>query len=202
MILDYIKYKNWSRRNIVVAACVPIMMIALYNWFATPHLHYLQAAQRYEKTVGEIEKTSKIIGAEIQISQEKLDKVSKQFRQERMEFFGIDEAKSFLWNIQSEVEKNGCFVNTLTFSPAIQIVAKDDNSIDIQQYQVNLSVIGQYEGIVKLLDFLQSRKEKVWVDTIELRLRDNVTKLLACDLSLSVYSLEVKEVYNDVKVEK
>ena len=194
MIFDYIKHTNWSRRNIVIAACVPIAMVALYNWFVTPHLQYLQAAQRYENAADQIEKTNKIIGIELRIGQEKLDEISEQFRQKRQEFFGIDDAAGFLGSIQSKAEKSQCLVNTLKFQPARQIAVCDNNSADIRQYQVNLSVSGQYQNIVKLLDSLQNRKEKVWIDTIDLCLKDQTTGLLVCNLSLSIYTLKVKEI--------
>jgi hypothetical protein len=194
VVLDYIKHISWSKRNVIAAACVLIAMVALYHWFVTPHSQYLLAAERYEKAIGEIGKVNRIMDAELQIGRKKLDEISEQFRQKRQEFFEIDDAKSFLENIQAKAEKSGCFVDTFRFSPAKEIAVEDDNSIDMRQYQVNLSVSGQYQDIVKLLDSLQNRKEKVWIDTIGLRLKDQTTGLLVCDLSLSIYTLKVKEI--------
>jgi hypothetical protein len=65
-----------------------------------------------------------------------------------------------------------------------------------------LSVSGQYQDIVKLLDSLQNRKQKVWIDTINLHLKDQTTSLLVCDLSLSIYTLKVKEIQSHVDTEK
>jgi hypothetical protein len=67
---------------------------------------------------------------------------------------------------------------------------------------VNLTVSGQYRDIVKFLDSLQNRKEKVWIDMINLRLKDQTTGSLACDLSVSIYTLKIKEIMSDVKIEK
>ena len=50
------------------------------------------------------------------------------------------------------------------------------------------------KDIVKFLDSLQNRKEKVWIDMINLRLKDQTTGFLVCDLSLSIYTLKVKEI--------
>lgn len=183
---------GWSARNIVFAACVLVAVIASYNWFVTPHSQYLLAAEKYEDVAEEVEKTTEIINTELQLSRKKLDKTSEQFRQKREEFFEVDAARSFLEDIQSKAEKNKCFVETLKFLPATQIGVSDSNPIDIRQYRVNLSVSGQYQDIVKLLDSLQNRKQKVWIDTINLRLKDQTTSLLVCDLSLSIYTLKVK----------
>lgn len=194
MILDYIKYTGWSKRNMFIAACVPIAMVALYNWFITPHLQCLRAAQSYENAVEEAEKTNRIVDAEIQIYQKKLGKISEQFRQKGQEFFGMDDAFGFLGSIQSKAEKNQCFVSKLYFLPAKQLAVSDNNSVDIWQYQVNFTVAGQYQNIVKLLDSLQNRKEKVWIDAIDLRLNDQTTGMLICNLSVSIYTLKVKEI--------
>ena len=183
----------------IIAACVLIAMVALYNWFVTPHSQYLLAAERYGNTIEEIEKTTRIINAELQLGQKKLDEISEQFRQKRQEFFEIDDARSFLEGIQARAEKSGCFVDTLRFSPAREVTVKDNNFIDIQQYQVNLSVIGQYQNIVQLLNSLQNRKQKVWIDTINLHLKDQTTGFLVCDLSLSIYTLKIKENADNVK---
>jgi hypothetical protein len=178
----------------VVAACVLIAMVALYNWFVTPHSQYLLAAEKYENVAEKIEKTIEIINIELQTNRERLDEISEQFRQKRQEFFEIDDAKSFLEDIQSKAEKKQCFVDSLKLLPAKQIAVEDNNSADIRQYQVNLAVIGQYQDIVKLLDSLQNRKQKVWIDTINLHLKDQTTGLLVCDLSLSIYTLKIKEI--------
>lgn len=181
-----------------MVACVLIAMVALYNWFARPHLQYLMAAQKYQNSAEEIEKTNKIINTELTLAQKKLDEFSEQFRQKRQEFFEIDDAESFLEDIQSKAEKNQCFVDSFRVLPAKQIAVEDNNSVDIRRYQVNLTVSGQYQDIVKLLDSLQNRKQKVRIDTINLHLKDQTTGLLVCDLSLSIYTLEVKEIQNHV----
>jgi flagellar biosynthesis/type III secretory pathway chaperone len=178
----------------IVAVIVLIALIALYRWSITPHLQYLLAADKYGIVTKEIEKTTKNIDKELQISRRRLDEISEQFRQEKQEFFEIDAAKSFLENLQSTVEGKRCFVETLKFLPAKQITVEDGNSLDIQQYHVNLAVSGRYQDITELLDSLQNRKQKVWIDTINLHLKDQAADYLLCDMSLSIYVLKGKEI--------
>jgi len=184
-----------------VAACVPIAMVAMYNWFVSPQLQYLKAAQKYEDSVDKVEKTNKIIDTQIQAGSRKLDEISQQFEQKKQEFFDIETARTFLGSIQSKAEKNQCVVDTLKFMPANQI-ANNSSSIDIKQHRAILTITGQYPDIVKLLDSLQNRKQKVWIDTITLHLKDQESGLLVCDVSLSIYTLQVKEIISDVKTEK
>src|SRR4030042_996566 len=122
MILDYIKRIGWSKGNMIIAACVLIAMIALYRWFVMPHSRYLLAAEKYKNAAEEVEKTTRTISTEIQLSQRKLDEISQQFQQKRQEFFEVDDAKSFLGDIQAKAEKSGCFVDALRFLPTREIV--------------------------------------------------------------------------------
>ncbi len=202
MIFDNIKYQGWSKRNIFVAALVPIAVVAFYNWFVTPHLQYLQAAQGYEKVAGRVEETCKSINTKLLRGQKELDSVSGQFRQERQKFFEVGDTRKFLESIQSSAEKNRCLVDTLKFLPPRQVAVNNGASVDMQQYQANLAVSGKYQNIIKLLDSLQSGKQKVWIDTLNLRHKAQMSDILICDLSLSIYTLKVKEIVSDVKTEK
>jgi hypothetical protein len=201
MIKDLIRHRNFSRRNVVIAALVLIAAVAMYNWFAAPYSRYLLAAERYVNAANEMEKTKKMIDAELKLKQKKIDELSKNLELVRQDFFTVDDAASFLESIQTKAEKSGCFVDKLSFSPVKQVSAADSNAPDIKKYQVNLSAIGQYADIVVLLDSLQNRQQKVWIDTLKLHLRDTVSDYLVCDVSLSIYTLKIKENANNVNVQ-
>lgn len=194
MILNYIRrIVNWSGKNLMVAACVLVVMAGLYKWSLTPHVQYLQAAENYRSSAREVEKTSKVINKELGEGRRELNEVSQRFQQGKQRFFEINTAENFLESLKPAIEKEGCYVNSLKILPTKDIEVKEVNCIDIRQYQMNLSITGQYQNIVKLLDFLQNRKQKVWVDNINLYLKDLSSGTLGCDLSLSVYALTVKE---------
>jgi hypothetical protein len=201
MINDLIEYRDFSGKNVVIAALVLIAMLAMYNWFAAPYSRYLLAAERYVNAANEMEKTKKLIDIELRIKQKKIDELSKNFELIRRDFFTVDDAADFLESIQAKAEKSGCFVDNLSFSPAKRVSAADSNAPDIREYQVNLSVVGQYADIVVLLDSLQNRQQKVWIDKLKLHLRDTVSGYLVCDVSLSIYTLKIKESTNNVNAQ-
>jgi hypothetical protein len=198
MIKELIRLQDISRRNVVAVAFVLISVIAIYNWFVTPHSNYLMAAEKYNIVARDMERTGKMIESELKLKQKKIDEITGQFDSAKQEFFDAETAKTFLAGIQSQAEKNKCFVDTLKFSPAKQIITADANNIDIKEYQVNLGVIGQYADIVMLLDSLQNRQQKVWIDNIKLQLKDPASGYLVCDAVMSFYTLKVKERINNV----
>ncbi|MDD5134257.1 MAG: hypothetical protein PHP01_02445 [Phycisphaerae bacterium] len=202
MISDLIRHRDFSKKNVVIATLVLIAIVAMYNWFATPYSSYLLAAEKYVNAANEMEKTKKMIDVDLRLKQKKIDELSGKFDLISQDFFTVDEAKSFLESIQAKIEKSGCFVDKLSFSPAKQVSASDGNIPDIEEYRVNLSVIGQYVDIVILLDSLQNRQQKVWVDKLKLKLKDISSGHLVCDVSLSIYTLKVKENANNVSAQK
>lgn len=204
MIKSYFKNPNFLRRNIIAAAIVPIIMLALYNWFVSPQIQYIKASQKFKDSADRVAKTYQSISSQIQTGAKKCQEVSQQFEREKEEFFDADSARVYLGGIGAKAEKNRCSVDNLKFLPAKQVTNKTD-SVDIQQYQAILTVTGQYPNIIKLLDSLQNggaSGEKVWIDNISLHLKDQTSGLLVCDMSLSLYTLRVKEIIRNVSNKK
>ena len=156
----------------MAAAIMFICTFAAYNWFIKPHTQYLKAAQEYRATIDSIEKKSESINKELTKQQKKLEELTCQLELQKQSFFNADQAKSFLTDIQSVAEKSGCLVVNLKLSPARDVAVKGSNSLDIRQYQTNMSVTGNYGNIVKFLNTLQNRTARVWVDSINISMKN------------------------------
>ncbi len=176
-----------------------IGIIAMYNWFISPNTKYLAAAQKYSKMMDSTEKQSKIILSELELRRKKLDNLTQEFEQKKQVFFDIDQAKTFLSGLQSESEKSGCPVTNLQFRPLQNIAVKDNNSIDIGQYRIVMTFLGSYGNIVQFLNTLQNRPVKVWVDEINIGTKPSTNGYLSCDITLSIFTLKVKENKSNVK---
>jgi hypothetical protein len=149
-----------------------------------------------------MEKTAVMLNSELRLKQKKLGELTERFNSAKQEFFDVESAKVFMASIQMQAEQNRCFVETLRFAPARQIAVKDPNNIDIKEYQVSLGVIGQYIDIVMLLNSLQNRPEKVWLDNIRLQLKDQANGWLVCDVEMSLYTLKIMESTTNVNTQK
>ncbi|MBU1259719.1 MAG: type 4a pilus biogenesis protein PilO [Planctomycetes bacterium] len=188
------KYSDYSKRNILTAAILLIGFVAIYNWFITPQTQYLAAAQKYHDTMDTREKIGRLITTQLKLRRQKLDELTQKFESEKQVFFKIEQAKSFLSGIQSIAEKNGCQVVNLRLSPSREITVKDNNSIEIYQYQADMSLLGGYGNIVKFLNTIQNKPAKVWIDTISVSMKQAATSgYLSCNITLSIYTLKVKE---------
>jgi len=188
-----IKLSDKPKKNIMIASILLILTVALYNWFVRPHEKYLMAAQKYEATLESLDKKSKIINSELVLSRKKLDSLDNKFEQQKQSFFNISEIKDFLSGIQSTAEKSGCMVENLKLLPSREVSLKTDSAIEIYQYQANLSILGGYGNIVKCLNTIQNRPQKVWVESLNLDTKNPESGYLSCDVTFSIYTLKVKE---------
>jgi Tfp pilus assembly protein PilO len=193
------KYSEYSKRNILAAAILLIAFVAIYNWFISPQTRYLAAAQKYHETIDSREQTGKLLTAQLKLRQKKLDELTQKFESDKQVFFEVEDAKTFLTGIQSLAETSGCQITNLKLSPQKPIIVKDNESVDINQYQVNMSLLGGYGNIVKFLNTLQNRPAKVWIDTINISMKQASSGYLNCNMTLSIYTLKVKENTDNVK---
>ena len=194
-----LKYPVWLKQNAFAVAMLLIGIIAMYNWFISPNIKYLAAAQKYRKMMDSTEKQNKIIRSELELRKKKLDNLTHEFDQKKQAFFDIDQAKTFISGLQSESEKIGCPVTNLKLRPLQNIAVKDNNSLDICQYQIVMTFLGNYGNIVKFLNTLQNRPAKVWVDEINVGTKQSTDGSLSCNITLSIFTLKVKENTSNVK---
>ncbi|MFA5292964.1 MAG: hypothetical protein WC496_08025 [Phycisphaerae bacterium] len=193
MIDMSLKYPGLSKQNALAVTMLLICVAAMYNWFISPHIQYLAAAQKYQEVMESTEKTSKILSSDLKLRQKKLDELTQQFELQKQGFFDIDQAKIFLSEIQSIAEKSGCLVSNLKLSPARAVPVKNRDSIDIRQYQTEIGLLGNYGNIIKFLNTIQKRNARVWINSIDVGMKHAESGYLGCNITFSIYTLKVKE---------
>lgn len=197
-------YAGQSKRNALVAALLAILVVAAYNWFVTPQTRYLAAAQQYKDTVEEMKKASITMSKNQKLNKKKLADYEQQFEQQKQILFDANEAKDFLANLQAEAEKSGCAVANLKHSPVKETVINDSNSFNVCFYknQVDMRFIGRYESIIAFLNTIQNRTPRVWLDSISVSMKNVTSSDLTCDIALSIYTMDIKEIQENVESKK
>jgi hypothetical protein len=194
-----LKSISWSKQNVFSTAMLLISVLAMYNWFISPNTQYLSAAQKYRQIADKTEQQSRILYSNLGARRKETYNLSQQFETKKQNFFDVNEAKSFLSGIQSEAEKSGCLVSNLKLSPPKDMSTKDNNSLEIYRYQIDMNLMGNYLNIVKFLNTLQNRPAKIWVETMNIGLKNAAKDYLDCDLTISIYTLKIKENISNVK---
>ncbi len=182
---------NLQKRNATIAAALFVMAVAVYNWFVTPHTQYLMAEQKYQRTIESLETKNKILNSNLKVHSQTLENLRGKYEQHKQLFFDANSAKEFLAGIQTVAEQNGCMIQNLRFLPQRDF-PQLGSGIAAAQHQTSLKILGGYGNILKFLNTLQNRTQRVTVDSLNIEI-DNQTGGLECDLLISLCTLKVKE---------
>ena len=196
MLIDSLAKLNSVSRNTISAALVIIVIIAVYSWVVAPHVTHLLAVQRYESVVDEVLKKNKIISSAIRTKRKKLEKLGEQFSQLQSSLFMMNEAKEFFSDLQAISEQAGCMVYSLNLltNEIKSKNSKPEDSSGIVTKSAILSVIGVYGDIIKLIERLQAREQKVWIDSVKMSSLNDTSNQLKCDITITICTVLDQEV--------
>jgi len=188
-----------SKRNAISVALIVIGAAAMYNWTLSPQVGYLRAVQRYQPVVDEMAEETGRIGGTLDAKRQQLRTMQRELAEARGSLFTREEARVFLGNLQSFVEQTGCKVAVVAFTSDDRTEQPPGSGgpASVVTSQVNLTVVGQYDQIVMLLDRLQNNRKKIWVDSCALTLSDMRSGRLECKLILILHALSDKEGHVD-----
>lgn len=180
-------------------ALIVIGAAAMYNWVLSPQVGYLRAVQRYQPVVDEMAEETGRIGGMLNAKRQQLRALQQELSGIRDSLFTREEAKIFLGSLQSFVEQTGCKVAVMDFASDSRTEQPPGSGEagPVATSRVNLSIVGQYDQIVMLLDRLQNNRRKVWVDSCALTLSDLRSGRLECKLVLITHALSDREGHID-----
>jgi len=195
MLVDKLAKLNRSTRHTVSVSLIVIAALAMYNWLVTPHADYLSAAQGYESVMDNVVEKNKTISNIVNIKKKKLQELSEKSAQLQSILFTPDQAREFFSDLQAVSEETGCVVyslNLMTNKPSPKDRDSEDTSGIVTKSAV-LSVVGVYRNIAKLMERLQARTQKVWIDSVQVRTLDYSSDRPRCDITITICALTDKE---------
>jgi len=196
MLVDNLAKLSRSSRNAVSASLVLIAAIAMYNWIVAPCADNLSAAQQYEAAMEQVVNKNKTIVNKVKIKKKKLQELNEQSAQLQSTLFTPEQAREFFSDLQAISEQTGCIVYSINLIANKQNPNKDGQLQDtagIVTKSAVLNVVGVYKNITKLIKRLQSRTQKVWIDSVRLRSLDNKSDQARCDITITICALTDKE---------
>jgi len=196
MLVDNLTKLSRSSRNAVSGSLILIAAIAMYNWIVAPRANYLLAAQRYEFAMDNVVKKNKTIDNRVKVKKKKLQELREQSAQLQSTLFTFDQAREFFSDLQAISEQTGCIVysvNLITNNPNPIKGGQLQDTAGIVTKSAVLSVVGVYKNITKLIERLQSRTQKVWIDSVKVQALNNNSDRPKCDITITICALTDKE---------
>jgi hypothetical protein len=195
MVFDNLAKLNRTSRYAVLGAMIIIATIAIYISIVAPHVGYLSAAQQYEHVVRDIADKKKTISNVVTGRKKELEKLQEQCVQLEGALFSPDKAKEFFSDLRPLSEQAGCTVQSLRFPPsdAGPEDGQSKNLSGIVAKRAILSILGTYGDIISLMQKLQGRAQKVWIDSLEMQALNDGSNQLKCDITIAIYTIQNKE---------
>jgi len=191
MLVDNLAKIGHSTRYATSASLIVIAAFAMYNWTVTPYVTSLSSAKTYESVMDNLAKESKIIATKNEIKRKNLEKLHGQSEQLLSMLFTPDQAREFFSDIEIISGQTGCVVHSINLLTSKKRNEYEHLGIGIKSAE--LSVVGLYGDIAKLVGRLQSYSQKVWLDSIELRVVDYGSDTVGCSLTITIYEIVDKD---------
>jgi Tfp pilus assembly protein PilO len=197
MLIDNFVNLSRSTRTIVYAALIIIAAIAMYDRIVAPHVTCLSASQQYESVVNKAVEKNKAVAREVEDKTRKLEELYQQLAVSKSTLFAPDRAKALFSDLQSIAEGAGCTVSELNLignKPSSRDKRKTEDTSGIAANSAALTVSGQYNNILALVEELQNHPKKVWLDSFEMKIVDLSSGRLECKMTITVYTIQDKGV--------
>lgn len=178
-----------SSKNVVFAAFVVIGAITFYDHIIVPHIKYFHTTQKYALAMDDIAKKTNTVRTITKLKKEKLEELQNEFKHIHTKLFNPVKAEEFFSDIQAIAEQANCTVYSLNFSAINAATEETDHSKVTKNISINpvvLTVGGNYENIVNLINSLQDRPKQVWIDSISIETIDD-SGALRCELNIRIY---------------
>lgn len=177
-------------RGALWTALLIIGAIAVCNWVAWPYVGYLRAVQQLEPVVGQMAEEKDRIHGNLGPKLRQVRTMEQELADIHAGLFRGDEVAEFLRNLPSLVEQTGCIIVLVDLTGGDTGPARrGDEPHALEASHAGLTVLGQYEQLIMLLERLQNDRRKVWVDSCRVQRYDEGRGLYRCQIAVTIYAL-------------
>jgi hypothetical protein len=186
---------NRSTRNTFFGSLILLGAFFIYGHTVEPHTAYLFAMHRYDAALDGILSKHDEIENSLKTGRQKLDELAVEFAQVRNILHTPSQAEEFFSDLQAISVETECPIYSLTFiadepSPEVKQV---EHGMGVTAKKAVLSVTGTYGNIMRLIERLQTRNRKVWIERLEMESVNNDAALVKCSIIIKIYIIQNKE---------
>jgi len=168
---------------------VIIGVLALYTWVLSPHIGYLHAMQQLESAVDRVTEERERICSDRDTKIQRWRTLQRQMAEADEELFSADQAQTFVRGLLPWVEETGCAVVLADFPGDRKAAPAEDPNVpvSIAVSHLNLDAGGQPDQVRALLQRLEQRRPRVWIDSCRFEFSDGYSGRMSCSLVLTIY---------------
>jgi len=190
MLVKHLVKANRPTRYAFSATLIMIALFAMYSWLVAPHASYLSVVQGYESTMTNLVNTNNHIISKVKSKRKKLQELQEKSAQLQSTLFTSDKAREFFSDLQAISEQTGCIVHSLNMITKNPKEVQSGNPSGIITKSALLSVVGLYKDIPRLIQRLQARSQKVWIDSIKVLTVEYNSEQPRCDIVITICEIQ------------
>jgi hypothetical protein len=192
MLVKHLVKADRKTRYAVSASLIVIALLAMYNWLVAPHVAYLSVVQGYESVLTNLTNKNKLINSKVKFKRKKLQELQEKSAQLQSTLFTSEKAREFFSDLQAISEQTGCMVQSLNMIKKNTKEKQSENTSGIVTRSAVLSVVGLYKDIPRLIQRLQARTQKVWIDSIKVLTVEYDSDRPRCDITITICEIQDK----------
>jgi Tfp pilus assembly protein PilO len=195
LLMEKIVKSSPGIKLFVCVSTVAIIAFGTYSWIVSPQISYLKAAESYEWMTGNAGQKGTTIEKGIGSKQQEIAALAEEIDQIQDSFFTEEKAREFFSDLEPISLQSNCNIDTLAFLPAETIGSETDNehTTSIILKRAEISLIGQYENIIKFLKKLSSYSQRVSIGNLQIQSDHFGQQELSCYMTVTIYLIEDKE---------
>ena len=186
---------NRTTRNAFFGSLVLLGALFIYDKVVDPHTTYLFALHRYDAAMDSVLAKGKTLESSLAANSKKLGELSQQFAKVRSILYTQSEAEEFFSDLQAISVETECPIYSLTFitdEPSAEL-KQAEQTLGVTAKKAVLSVAGMYQNVMILVERLQNRSRKVWVEGMNIELINDSAAQVKCDIIIKIYTIQNKE---------
>jgi len=191
MLVENLASLGRAKRNATSVSLIVIAAFAMYNWAVRPQAASLSSAKAYESLAEEHAKESRDVVTKVDTRRKMLMRLSEESDHLLDVLFTSEQAGEFFSDLQAASELAGCAVH------AINMISEGQKSehqrLGIRIRSVELNVVGMYRDIATLIGRLQTRSQRVWLDSLEIQSMDYSSDTVGCRLLITICEIVDKD---------
>ncbi len=194
MLLDKMTNLDKSSRNVLYAALLIILGLAMYAQIVSPHVNRLQAVQHYEPVI------DKMIGKQVDIKsvlvnrRKVLEGLREEFNEVSYTVFDPNQVETLFGSLEQLAEQFECSIAKMDLSADKRdiIVGEETDPSYIESVETTLTVLGEYSQLSLFVDCLQHQERQIWLTALNIELTKGQERILKCDITINLYVLQKK----------
>ena len=192
MVVMHLVKANRSTRYAVSASLIVIALLAMYSWLVAPHVVYLSVVQGYESAMANLINKNNLISSKVKVKKKKLQELQEKSAQLQSTLFTSDKAREFFSDLQAISEQTDCVVQSLNMVKKNPKEKQPEDASGIVTRSAVLSVVGLYKDMPRLIQRLQARTQKVWIDSMKILTVEYNSDRPRCDITITICEIQDK----------